>query len=172
MNRTPGSSGGTVRGSASIRRTTGRPARTSPLYDRFRAELTWRALEAERRGGEPREGVLWQDLSWAVGAPALSPDGQKLVVEVDRRDRPSRLVVWSTAPDEKKEKEWEEERRKLLERDPEDVPAVRSGPFPREPLHELPSPDGIEPTTPRWMAASTWRWSGRRARASRRACVC
>jgi hypothetical protein len=122
------------------------------LYDRFRAELTWRALEAERRGGEPREGALWQDLSWTVGAPALSPDGQRLVVEVDRREHPSRLVVWSTAPDEKKEKEWEEERQKLLERDPEDVPAVRNRPFPRDPLFELPSPDGVEPTTPRWMA--------------------
>lgn len=122
------------------------------LYDRFRAELTWRALEAERRGGEPREGVLWQDLSWTVGAPALSGDGQRLVVEVDRRERPSRLVVWSTAPDETKEKEWEEERQKLLERDPEDVPAVRSGPFPLEPLFELLSPDGIEPTMPRWTA--------------------
>ncbi|HYU31722.1 MAG TPA: hypothetical protein VEW48_06130, partial [Thermoanaerobaculia bacterium] len=43
------------------------------LYDRFRAELTWRALEAERRSGEPREGELWQDLSWTVGSPALSP---------------------------------------------------------------------------------------------------
>lgn len=122
------------------------------LYDRFRAELTWRAMEAERRGGEPREGELWQDLSWTVGAPALSPDGQSLVVEVDRRERPSRLVVWSTAPDEKAGKEWEEERQKLLERDPEDVPAVRSGPFPREPLFELPSGDGVEATTPRWMA--------------------
>src|SRR6185436_5678317 len=70
----------------------------------------------------------------------------------DRRDRPSRLVVWSTAPDEKAEKKWEEERRKLLERDPEDVPAVRTGPLPREPLFELPSRDGIEATTPRWTA--------------------
>lgn len=122
------------------------------LYDRFRAELTWRALEAERRSGEPREGELWQDLSWTVGAPALSPDGQRLVVEVDRRERPSRLVVWPTAPDEKAEKEWEEERQKIQERDPEDVPAVRSGPLPRDPLFDLPSPDGIEATTPRWMA--------------------
>ncbi len=56
------------------------------------------------------------------------------------------------APDEKAEKEWEEKRKKIQERDPEDVPAVRSGPLPREPLFELPSRDGIAPTTPRWMA--------------------
>lgn len=122
------------------------------LYDRFRAELTWRAIEAERRGGPLREGELWQDLAWTVGAPHVSPDGERLVVEVDERERPSRLVVWPTATDEKALKEWEEKRRELLERDPEDVPAVLQGPFPRKPLHELPTRDGSEATTPRWMA--------------------
>ena len=122
------------------------------LYDRFRAELTWRALETERRAGAPVEGVLWQDLSWTVGTPALSPDGRRLVVEVDRRERPSRLVVWDTAPDEKAAAEQDEKRRKIQERDPQDVPAVPGGPLPRQPLFELASPDGIEATTPRWMA--------------------
>jgi hypothetical protein len=122
------------------------------LYDRFRAELTWRALEAERRGGPAREGELWQDLSWTVGAPHVSPDGERLVVEVDERERPSRLVVWSTAADEKAAAEWEEKRKELLERDPEDVPAVLQGPFPRTALHELPTRDGAEATMPRWMA--------------------
>lgn len=124
------------------------PAR---LYDRFRAEMTWRALEAERRLGEVREGELWQDLSWDVGDPALSPDGSKLAVVLGSRDRPARLVIWSTAPDEKAGKDWEERRRKLLERDPEDVPAERTKPFPREPLHTLGAMDGVQPTMPRWM---------------------
>ncbi|HLE85938.1 MAG TPA: hypothetical protein VJG13_16495, partial [Thermoanaerobaculia bacterium] len=58
------------------------------LYGRFTAELTWRAMEAERRlaaGGErggDRDagpgGELWQDLVWATGAPAVSPDGSWL----------------------------------------------------------------------------------------------
>ncbi|HEX7181447.1 MAG TPA: hypothetical protein VF756_06360 [Thermoanaerobaculia bacterium] len=125
------------------------------LYDRFRAELTWRALEAERRSAEAGpaiEGELWQDLSWTTGAPALSPEGEKLVIELSARELPSRLVVWSTAPNEKAEKEWEERRQKLLERDPEDVPAVRNRPLPREPLHTLGARDGVEPTTPRWTA--------------------
>jgi hypothetical protein len=121
------------------------------LYDRFRAEVTWRALEAERRLGEVREGDLWQDLSWSVGDPAVSPDGSKLAVVLGSRDQPARLVVWSTAPDEKAEKDWEERRRKLLERDPEDVPAERTKPFPRKPLHTLGATDGVEPTMPRWM---------------------
>jgi hypothetical protein len=127
------------------------PAR---LYDRFRAEVTWRALEAERRLGEAaprREGELWQDLSWSVGDPTVSPDGSRLAVVLGSRDQPDRLVVWSTAPDEKAAKDWEERRRKLLERDPEDVPAERTKPFPRKPLHTLGATDGVEPTMPRWM---------------------
>jgi hypothetical protein len=124
------------------------------LYDRFRAEVTWRALEAERRLGEAapiRDGELWQDLSWDVGDPAISPDGSRLAVVLGSRDRPGRLVVWSTAPDEKAKKEWEERAREIRERDPEDVIAERTKPFPRKPLHTLGATDGVQPTMPRWM---------------------
>jgi hypothetical protein len=122
------------------------------LYDRFRAELTWRALEAERlRKGEEREGELWQDLSWSVGSPALSPDGTRLAIVLDTRDDPAELAVFSTAPDEETEKEWQERREEILKRDPEDVPAVRTKPLPRKRLHTLPARDGVEPTMPRWM---------------------
>ncbi|HWM91597.1 MAG TPA: LpqB family beta-propeller domain-containing protein [Thermoanaerobaculia bacterium] len=123
----------------------------SDLYDRFRAEVTGRALETERRIGEVREGELWQDLSWNVGDPAVSPDGKRLALVLGSRDLPSQLVVLSTEPDEKAEEEWEKRRREILERDPEDVPAERNRPLPREPLHTLSAWDGTEPTMPRWM---------------------
>src|SRR5436309_7279760 len=121
------------------------------LYDRFRAELTWRALEAERLAGQASEGEPWQDLSWTTGAPSLSPDGSRLAIVLRARDRPARLVVWSTAPDEEAEKKWKEKVEKLQKEDPEDVPAVRTKPLPRKILHTWQSPDGPEPTTPRWM---------------------
>ena len=122
------------------------------LYDRFRAELTWRALEAERRvGPEKAEGELWQDLSWATGAPALSRDGERLAIVLRARDRAARLAVWSTEPDEEAERKWRERRDKIAERDPEDVPAERTGPLPRKILHSLDSPDGPEPTMPRFL---------------------
>ena len=121
------------------------------LYDRFRAELTWRALDAEHHT-EIQEGALWQDLSWNTGAPAVSPDGQKLVIELGRRHEPSRLVIWSTAPDTEADKKRDEAIRKMLARDPEDVAPVLTKPFARKPLDTLESHDGIEATAPRWMA--------------------
>ncbi|MBW8877254.1 MAG: PD40 domain-containing protein [Acidobacteria bacterium] len=126
----------------------------SDLYDRFRAELTWRAIEAEHRSGPPVEGELWQELSWTTGAPAISPDGTHLAAILRARDRPARLVVWSTAPmapDDEAEKRWKEKVQKLQKEDPKDVPAVRTRPLPRKILHTWQSPDGPEPTTPRWM---------------------
>jgi Tol biopolymer transport system component len=122
------------------------------LYGRFTAELTWQAVEAERRlRPAAREGALWQDLSWTTGAPALSADGQTLAIVLRRRDKPADLVVWSTAPDEKAERKWEEERKKIAERDPQDVPAARTRPLPRKALHTLPAIDGISPTMPRFL---------------------
>jgi Tol biopolymer transport system component len=121
------------------------------LYDRFRAELTWRSLEAERLAGQTSEGEPWQDLSWTTGAPALSPDGSRMAIVLRARDRPARLVVWSTAPDEEAEKRWQKAREEIARRDPEDVPAVRTGPLPRKVLFSLESHDGPDPTTPRWM---------------------
>ena len=121
------------------------------LYDRFRAELTWRAMEAERQGGKEIGGEPWQDLAWTTGAPALSPDGSRMAIVLHAKDLPARLVVWPTAPDEEAERKWRERRDEIQRRDPEDVPAVRTRPLPRKPLYTLESHDGPEPTTPRWM---------------------
>ncbi|HEV2855492.1 MAG TPA: hypothetical protein VHC97_22055 [Thermoanaerobaculia bacterium] len=122
------------------------------LYDRFRAELTWRSIEAERRAGPERnEGELWQDLAWTTGAPALSPDGKRMAVVLRAKDRATRLVVWSTEPDEEAERKWRERRDEIARRDPEDVPAERTRPLPRKVLHSLDSPDGPEPDMPRFL---------------------
>jgi hypothetical protein len=39
-------------------------------------------------------GDTVQALTWATGAPAVSPDGEHLAVVVRSRDRPARVVVW------------------------------------------------------------------------------
>lgn len=122
------------------------------LYDRFRAELTHEALEAERRLlPELREGELWQRLEWGTGEPALSPDGARLAVVLRSRKRPSRLVVWSTGSDEQERKEWQKTIDRMLRQDPQDVAPVLARPLPREPLHVLPTQSGATPFGPRWM---------------------
>ncbi|MFL6193806.1 MAG: hypothetical protein ACJ75H_06515 [Thermoanaerobaculia bacterium] len=120
------------------------------LYDRFRAELTWQSLEAERLAGPPAEGELWQDLTWTTGAPMVSPDGGRLVAVLDARDKPARLAVWSLTPDVDAERKWREKREETARRDPEDVPAVVTKPFPHKVLNTLES-QGPEPAMPRWM---------------------
>ncbi len=122
------------------------------LYGRFTAELTYGAVAAERAiAPVAREGELWQELSWTTGAPALSPDGSRLAIVLNHRDRPADLVVWATAPDEKAEKDYEKQRAEIAAEDPEDIPAVRSKPLARKPLHTLPTIDGVPPESPRFF---------------------
>lgn len=125
------------------------PAR---LYDRFTAELTWRAMEVERRlAVTRRDGELWQDLEWATGEPTVSPDGSEVAIVRRSREGASRIVVWSTAPDPEAEKEWQKRVDTALARDPQDVAPVRGKPLRREPLHELVTRNGAEPSSLRFM---------------------
>jgi WD40 repeat protein len=125
------------------------------LYDRFRAEVTWRALEAERLSGpEKASDELWQDLAWTTGAPDVSPDGQRIAIVLRGRDRPDRLVVWSTTPDLEAERKFKDRQEAMLKRDPQDVPAVRNQPLPRKVLHSLDGQGGPAPTMQRWMPDS------------------
>jgi hypothetical protein len=126
------------------------------LFDRFRAELTWRAMEAEKRVQAVgplavREGALWQGLAWTTGAPAVSPDGSRLALVRRSRERPAELVIWATAPDAEAEKRWQEAQARQQARDPQDVPAVRTRPLPRKPLYSWTASDGGDPAMPRFM---------------------
>ncbi len=121
------------------------------LWDRFRAETTWRALEAERALGPWREGDVWLDLSWATGAPAVSRDGSRFALVLRHRDRPPELAVFTTEVDREALERMEEERRRIAEADPEDVPAADPGPPPRRRLATLPTLDGAPPSQPRWL---------------------
>jgi hypothetical protein len=122
------------------------------LYDRFTAELTWKAVELGRRM-KPflAEGGLWQDTSWTTGEPALSPDGTKMAIVLRAKDEPSRLVVWDTQPDPEAQKRWDEDIARIRKTDPEDVPGLRTKPFPAKVLFKLHVAAAREPINPRWL---------------------
>lgn len=124
-------------------------------WDRFRAELAFRAITHERdeasrcgatlhapgagddelagRGALPEapcsRGELWQDLAWTVAAPAVSPDGTMLATVQRHRDQPSRLMVWPTADDPAAISREAAARTALLAVDGADVLATRERPL-------------------------------------------
>lgn len=122
------------------------------LYGRFTVDVTERALAArallEAAGLE--QGDTVQALSWTTGAPAVSPDGQHLAIVLRSRTQPARVVVWPTA-EEPEDTLAETRRRRLLERDPEDVPAVQWRPRPRRALATLPAVAGRAHDQPRFL---------------------
>lgn len=122
------------------------------LWGRFVAELTWQAVEVERRlGDERREGDQWLERSWGTGRPALSRDGARLVVALAERNVPARLAVYTTAPDEEAARRAEEQERQQLARDPEDVAAVHRGAPARRALASLELDDTTVDPSPRFL---------------------
>lgn len=128
-------------------------ASPADLYGRFTAEMTARALRAEEQltaaGLAP--GTLVQKLDWYVGDPAVSPDGKLLALQLRSPTAPSRVVVWTadSAPVSERERRA---RARQLERDPEDVPAVRPYPRHRRTVATLQSSTGVAFESPRFFA--------------------
>ena len=140
------------------------------LYDRFRAELTARALAEEKRLKEAGlvEGELWQRLSGGTRAAQVSPDGTKLLVRRDPSRGRSALAVWEISPTAA-ERESAEARRRAdaeLERDAGEVADRPDSPAPREPGWTLPRANGHAAADPRWMPGGRDVLFSRRAPAS------
>ncbi len=125
------------------------------LYDRFRAELTARALEEEKRLKAQGlvEGELWQRLSGGTLAAEVSPDGTKLLARRDPSRSETYLAIWPVAETED-ERRAGEARRKAdaeLAEDANEVADRPETPAPREPRWTLPRSDGFSASDPRWM---------------------
>lgn len=129
----------------------GAPA--AELYGHFTVDVTEGALAVEsvvEAAGGIVDGELFQRLSWTVGDPTVSPDGERLAVQLTSRDGPSRVVVMSTTPDtlSTQAREAYEE---VFERDPEDVEPVQRRPRPQQPKATLYPTLGMAYTAPVWM---------------------
>ena len=130
----------------------------SDLYDRFRAELTARALEQERQLDSAGlvAGEKWQRLEGGTASPQVSPDGARLLAHRAPRRGESFLAVWTLAPSPR-EREGEarrRERERELLGDPNEVPEKRELPEPRVPARTLPRENGYSPEDARWMPDS------------------
>lgn len=120
------------------------------LYQRFVAEMTRDALLLEDLI-EEEQGELWVDLAWYSGWPTLSPDDGQLAMLRSTKKDPPRIVVWNTEVDTEAQERRQEAIDKLLDKDPQDVAAVQTGPPPHKIEHRLHSIGGTAPTQPRWL---------------------
>ena len=121
------------------------------VYDRFRAEVTANAVNIDSalaRAGLV-EGDLVQHLARATGDPAISRDGRHVAIVLRSATRPSRVVVWNTTPESDSSERRSRER--LLERDPQDVPARRIYPLPKRAIATLYASEGRPYEDPRWF---------------------
>ena len=121
------------------------------LYRRFTVEVTGEALRIERelRAAGLVEGETIRHRDWAMGPPAVSPDGDHVALSLPGRQRPGRLVVMETAEQEVTPADRARERARA--RDPEDVPAVDTGPRPRRIVATLHPIDGRAHANPQFL---------------------
>lgn len=128
-------------------------ASPADMYGRFFVDLTADALDVRRRltAAGLVDGELVQRLNGATGEPAVSPDGKLVAVALHPRMGRPRLVVWPTAADTSDSAEVRA-RRRLLERDSLDVPAIDSFPRPKRAVATLWPSLGRSHEYPRWFA--------------------
>lgn len=121
------------------------------VYDRFRAEVTADAVQLDSALSQAGlvEGELVQHLARATGDPAISRDGRHVAIVLRSATRPSRVVVWNTRPESDSSERRARER--LLQRDPQDVPARRVYPIPKRAIATLLASDGRPYEDPRWF---------------------
>ena len=125
------------------------------LYQRFAAEVTARAIDAEKEWTRLglQEGEPWQRLPGDTRSLALSRDG-KLLAAVRRHGKEGqRIVVWTVEPDEPERKRTEAAEKTRAKRlsDPEEVADLPETPRPRPPKWTLPVRNGFAPSAPRFL---------------------
>lgn len=120
------------------------------LYGRFVAETTAGALAVERQEDDTR----WAALGRGVGAPAVSPSGEKVAVVHAQEEGPPALLVLEVAVDEEAREERAEAIAEMLEKDPQDVAPVDPRLPPHKELHRRQSPPRTA-VDPRWLDDTT-----------------
>jgi hypothetical protein len=125
------------------------------LYDRFRAEVTARAVEQGKalEAAGIVAGERWQRLEGGTASPEVSPDGAHLLARRTPRRGRSDLAIWTIEPseEERRSESQRAEREKALAADPNEIVDARELPEPRRPKWTLPAANGRAPEDPRWL---------------------
>jgi hypothetical protein len=142
-------------------------ATPAALYGRFTAELTGRALAAERELAADSAGtgtLVLGPRGYGYDDPAVSPDGSRIAVRVRGTRRPGPVLVVRAAADTLSARE-RRARSRLLARDPEDVLAVDFLPRPHRVVARLDPTQETGYEEPRFFADGkrvlVARWTGR-----------
>jgi hypothetical protein len=130
------------------------------LYSTFVAEQTADAfrLRDQLAAAGIVAGVTVQRLTGGTGDPAISPNDSLIALVVGSAGAPASVRIWRTtlAPrDSAADSAAARRARRAQARDPEDVPAVSSGPAPRVAVHTLSPVMGRGHQDPRWFADGT-----------------
>lgn len=129
------------------------------LYGNFTAEVIANAQTA-RRAIEAQglaQGTLVQHWDWAVGTPAVSPNGKFIAVRRALPSGGSRVLVLAfpsdsmTAKDSAAAKKDSTERAKRREKDPEDVEDIQKYPKPLRVVASIGLTAGAAYDSPRWL---------------------
>lgn len=121
------------------------------LYQRFVAEYTAQAIMSERVL-ENDNSQLWLDIKDSASAPAISPNGEQLVLVQQNSDGHTSLNVYSTAKNTKAKEKFKEQTKKLLENDPEDVPDSMPMAFNPERKYHIFQKNYMRIDNPRWLS--------------------
>lgn len=123
------------------------------LYGRFVAEVTAKAVAAERVMAAPGEvkGAYFQQLDWFTSGASVSPDGKLVAVQRSAPGKPAQVVILAMEPKPETAR-GKKAREEAAKRDPEDVAARRVFPAPRETIATLAPMQGTGWDRPRFFA--------------------
>ncbi|MBN1550023.1 PD40 domain-containing protein, partial [bacterium] len=117
----------------------------SDLYDRFRAELTARAISFEQQVNETESvhSTPWAEFKGFASPGALDSTGEQLALVHEESGKPAHLLVLSMTQEKEPDSTAAQE-------DPEDIPDLPPLPAPRKELYRFTERNGIHPGPPRW----------------------
>ncbi len=124
------------------------------LYGRFSAEVTRQAfaVRAEIEAQGLAQGTLVQKLTWGVGSPDVSPNGERIAMRRSSLGDPGGVMVYLLKPDTAAPRRDSIADAKLLKKDAEDLPAYRAYPRPLRRVAMLGPVAGTHYDAPRFFA--------------------